>query len=293
MKALRSLLFVPIDSPRKLAKARTLQADAFILDLEDSIAMTRKMEARAALADQLASPESFAGKTFVRVNAISTKFFEGDLDVAVAPSVDGILLPKCEAEADVVRVDHEISRIESRRGMPHGTTKLLPILETARGVVRAYEIGCSSERVAALCFGPEDYCADMGINRTRAGAELAIPRMLVSQAAHAARKSAIDGVFTNFNDEEGLIEDTRRGKEMGYTGKALIHPNQILPVHRMFAPAEDEVAWAQEVIEAFEKATAKGAGLVVVRGKMVDEPVADQAREILRHRDIDANENNA
>jgi citrate lyase subunit beta/citryl-CoA lyase len=163
---------------------------------------------------------------------------------------------------------------------------LLPILETARGIVRAYEIGRSSERIMALLFGPEDYCADMGINRTRSGQEVAVPRMLVSQAAHAAHVAAMDGVFTDLHDEAGLIEDTRRGKEMGYIGKVLIHPSQILPVHQAFASAEEEVAWATEVIDSFEKAKAKGAALVVVRGKMVDEPIVGQARRILRQRNV-------
>jgi citrate lyase subunit beta/citryl-CoA lyase len=286
MDVLRSLLFVPADSPRKLAKARNLRPDGFVLDLEDAVAMDRKLEARAALAEELASLKSLEGKIFVRMNGIGTEFFEGDLGVAVEPVVDGILVPKCEDDRDLVRADNEITRIESEKGIVRGRTKLLPILETARGIVRAYEIGRSSERVMALLFGPEDYCADMGIDRTRSGKEVAVPRMLVSQAAHAAHVAAIDGVFTDLHDEAGLIEDTRRGKEMGYIGKVLIHPSQILPVHQAFASAEEEVAWATEVIDSFEKAKAKGAALVVVRGKMVDEPIVGQARRILRQRNV-------
>lgn len=289
MDVLRSLLFVPADSPRKIAKARTLRPDAFILDLEDGVAIDKKLEARATLTDELESLKGLACKIFVRVNSISTKFFEGDISIAVDPMVDGIFVPKCEDETDVSRVDNEITRTEAHKRMALGKTKLLPILETARGVVRAYEIGRSSERVVALSFGPEDYCADMGIRRTRSGAEISIPRMLVSQAAHAARIAALDGVFTDFHDEEGLVEDTRRGKEMGYIGKAVIHPSQILPVHRTFAPTEEDVAWAEEVIKAFGEAKEKGSGLVAVRGKMVDEPVVGQARRILRQRGADDN----
>jgi citrate lyase subunit beta / citryl-CoA lyase len=292
MEMLRSLLFVPADSPRKIAKAKTLQPDAFIFDLEDAVAMDRKLEARAALSHELASLKS-PNRIFVRVNGIRTKFFEEDLRAAVDPAVDGLFLPKCDDPEALVRVDNEITRIEGQKGVTRGKTKLLLILETALGVVRAYELGRASERVTVLNFGAEDYCADMGMQRTRAGEEVAIPRMLVSQAAHAARLTALDGVFTDFNDEAGLIEDTRRGQKMGYTGRALIHPNQILPVNRAFAPAEEEVSWATEVVRAFDDAKAKGSGLVVVRGKMVDEPVVVQARRILRQRDADGKERSA
>jgi citrate lyase subunit beta/citryl-CoA lyase len=291
MGVLRSLLFVPSDSPKKLAKARTFRPDAFILDLEDAVAIDRKSHARATLAYVLASPKSLEGGVFVRLNDISTEFFAGDLAVAVDPGVDGIVVPKCENKTEITRIENEITRMEIQKGMARGKTKLLPILETALGIVHAYEIGCSSERVSALIFGPEDYCADMGISRTRLGEEVAIPRMLVSQAAHAAGILAIDGVFTDFSDEAGLIDDTRRGKEMGYRGKALIHPSQILPVHRAFAPADEDVGWAVEVIETFEQAKSRGSGIVAVRGKMIDEPVVDRARRILQERNVDINEN--
>lgn len=282
MEILRSLLFVPADSPRKMAKAKTLQPDAFVYDLEDAVAPDKKLEARTALSGELLSLLDSTSKIYVRVNGARTELFEGDLRVAVDPVVDGILLPKCDDVAGIARVDNEITRIEGQKGLTRGKTKLLLILETALGVVCAYELGRASERVTVLNFGAEDYCADMGIKRTRSGEEVAVPRMLVSQAAHAARLAALDGVFTDFHDEAGLMEDTRRAIQMGYTGKALIHPSQILPVHRAFAPAEDDVAWATEVVRAFEDAKVKGSGLVVVRGKMVDEPVVVQARRILR-----------
>ena len=283
---LRSLLFVPVDSPRKIAKARTLMPDAFILDLEDSIAQDKKSEARVALRQHLANSARLSGYTFVRVNAINTSFFEDDLKAAVATTMDGIVLPKSQTATDLMHVDQEITRLESERAMPCKGTKLLPIIETAKGVVNAYEIAHSSGRVAALLFGPEDYCADMGIKRTRSGEEIAVARTLVSQAAHAAGVSAIDGVFTDFGDEEGLLADTRRAKAMGYNGKALIHPGQILPVHRIFAPADDELAWARGVTEALENANANGAGLAVFAGKMIDEAVICQARKILRQQDV-------
>jgi citrate lyase subunit beta/citryl-CoA lyase len=287
---LRSLLFVPADSPRKIEKAKSLRPDAFIFDLEDAVAVDKKAAAREGLARELRNLSNPAGKVFVRLNAIPTQFFAGDLRMAVDPAVDAILLPKCDDETEVALVDKEISRLEDQKNIAPGKIKLLPILETARGVVRAFEIACGSRRVMGLAFGAEDYAADMGMKRTPSGEEVSVPRLLVSQAAHAARAAAIDGVFTDFHDDAGLMADTRRAIAMGYTGKALIHPNQIEPVHRAFAPAEEDVAWAMEVVRTFEDAKAKGSGVVVVRGRMVDEPLVIQARWILQQRSVSAGE---
>jgi len=282
--ALRSLLFVPLDDPRKLAKVKTLRPDAFILDLEDSVSPDRKVAARTALTEYLGHNLNYESKIFVRVNSSSTTFFDADLHAAIALTLDGIVLPKCEDPEQLKRIEHRLTRLEAKTSITRGSIRLLPIVETARGIIHAYEIARSSERIVALLFGPEDYCADMGIKRTASGNELSMARMQLSQAAHAAQVAAIDGVFSDFGDTGGLIEDANRGKQMGYTGKTLIHPDQIQPVHRVFAPSEDELTWAQEVVQTFE--AANGSGVVVVRGRMVDEPVVRQARRILSRRDI-------
>jgi citrate lyase subunit beta/citryl-CoA lyase len=199
-----------------------------------------------------------------------------------------LLLPKCDDPVELVRTHGKMGLLESKKGIRSGKIEFLLILETALGVVRAYDLARACPRIVALNFGAEDYCADMGITRTPSGDEVAVPRLLVSQAAHAARLQAIDGVFTDFHDDAGLIADTRRAIQMGYTGKAAIHPNQIEPIHRAFAPTDDEVAWATEVVQAFEEARTRGSGVVTVRGKMVDEPVMLQARKILQQRDAGA-----
>jgi citrate lyase subunit beta/citryl-CoA lyase len=284
VELLRSLLFVPADSPRKVAKARTLRPDAFLFDLEDAVAIDMKQQARAWLEAELGNLTGSASKIIVRVNRIGSDFFDADLRTAVHPAVDGLLFPKCEDPAELGRVHARVGILESQKGIRNGKIEFLLILETALGVVRAYDLARACPRIIALNFGAEDYCADMGISRTAAGDEVAIPRLLVSQAAHAARIQAIDGVFTNFHDEAGLIADTRRAIQMGYTGKAAIHPSQIEPIHRAFAPSEDDVAWATEVVKAFDEAKARGTGVVAVRGKMVDEPVVLQARRILQQR---------
>jgi citrate lyase subunit beta/citryl-CoA lyase len=288
VELLRSLLFVPADSPRKLAKARTLHPDAFLFDLEDAVAPDKKQQARAWLEAELGSLAGSPTKLIVRVNRVGSEFFDADLRAAVHPAVDGLLIPKCDDPADLVKVHAKVGMLEGQKGIRNGKTEFLLILETALGVVRAYDLARACTRIVALNFGAEDYCADMGISRTPAGDEVDVPRMLVSQAAHAARLQAIDGVVTDFHDEAGLIADTRRAIQMGYTGKVAIHPNQIEPIHRAFAPSEQDVAWATEIVQAFEEARKSGSGVLAVRGKMVDEPVVQQARKILRQHEAGA-----
>ena len=271
-----------------MAKARTLRPDAFLYDLEDAVAPDKKQQARAWLEAELGSLAGSPSKIIVRVNRVRSEFFDADLRAAVHPAVDGLLLPKCDDPADLARVHAKVGMLESQKGIRNGKTEFLLILETALGVLRAYELARACPRIIALNFGAEDYCADMGISRTAAGEELAVPRAQVAQAAHAAGLHAIDGVYTDFHDDAGLFAETRRIIQMGYTGKTAIHPNQIEPIHRAFAPAEHEVAWATEVVNAFEEAKTRGSGVVAVRGKMVDEPVVLQARRILRQRDAGA-----
>ena len=284
MELFRSLLFVPADSPKKMEKSRSLGPDALIFDLEDAVSPDKKPEARTLLSAELKGRAEIGTRIFVRVNSVGGEFFLSDLSAAVHPVVDTIMLPKCGDPQEVASADREIAEAEKRNGMPPGKTKLVLILETSLGVVRAYELAVSSPRVIALNFGAEDYSADMGINRSQAVEQITFARAMVAQAAHAARVEAIDSVFTDFHDEAGLVEETRRVKLMGYTGKALIHPSQIEPVHRAFAPTGQEIAWATEVMEAFEAAKASHSGVIAVRGRMVDEPVVIQARRILQQR---------
>jgi len=282
MDLLRSLLFVPADSAKKIEKARTLRPDALVFDLEDAVSPGRKSEARTLLADELKRRARTGARIVVRVNSVGSEFFPGDLNVAVDPAVDAVMLPKCGDALETAQADRAISQVEGQKGIPLGKLKLVLILETALGVVRAYELARSSPRAIALNFGAEDYSADMGINRSQAVEQISFARSMVAQAAHAAGIDALDTVFTDFHDEVGLVEEVRQAKLMGYTGKALIHPSQIEPVHRAFAPTEPEVAWARAVMEAFEAAKISRSGVIAVRGRMVDEPVVIQARRILQ-----------
>jgi len=281
MDLLRTLLFVPADSPKKMAKARTVHPDGFIFDLEDAVAPSRKAEARALLLAELNTLQSTA-KLWVRINSFRSGLWKDDLGVAVHPKVSVISLPKCEDSDEIALIDQSITDREVALSIPRGQIRLHLILETALGVLRVQELARASERVSALSFGAQDYAAEMGVScLPNAPGEFVVPRSLVAMTAQAFRLQAIGGVFTNLEDVNGLIEDTGRGIREGFTGKTLIHPAQIETVHRAFRPSDQEAAWAREVVDAFEAAKAQGSGVLVVRGRMVDEPILLQAHRIL------------
>jgi citrate lyase subunit beta / citryl-CoA lyase len=279
MDVLQSFLFVPADSPRKMASARNLRPDALIYDLEDAVPVANKHEARHLLTGELNSFVNPRPKIFVRVNGFGSPFFGDDLRAVVRRGVAGIVLPKCHDASQIAQVHQELSRLENQIGMPEGSLKVVPILESAKGVSRGGELARSSSRIIAFFFGGEDFCADMGITRSKAGDEIGVARSLVALAAKSEHLEAIDGPFTDFHDRAGLFEETRRIKKMGFTGKALIHPDQIDTVHLAMAPSSEEIALAQEIVSVFESS---GRGVTVVRGKMIDEPVVAQARNLLK-----------
>jgi citrate lyase subunit beta/citryl-CoA lyase len=285
---LRSLLYVPADSPRKIAKARTVSPDGFIFDLEDAVAPDHKAEARTLLLHELDSRPPTATPVCVRINGPGVGMLSEDLAVAVHPAVSAITLPKCENPQEIESIARAITSLESQKSITNGKIKLILILESPLGVFRAQDLSRSTERVIALSFGAEDYSVNMGLWRTGLPDEFLVPKSLVAMAAHAARLHAIAGVFTDLNDEVGLFEDTRRARQMGFTAKTLIHPSQIGPVHRAFRPSDAEAQWAREIVAAFESAKEKGTGVLVVNGRMVDEPVLLQAGRILRSLDARA-----
>jgi citrate lyase subunit beta/citryl-CoA lyase len=274
---LTAMLFVPAGRPRMIEKARTLDADAVIVDLEDGTGAGEKLEARAALPAQLAGGWPDRPVLFVRVNGPSTDYFVDDMTTAVACTPYGICVPKCETAEDVKRAEYYVERAG---GGP--AIRLLPFVESALGVVNAYEIAGASERVVAIALGSEDLAADVGLRRTKAGAEIAYYRGAIATAARAAGVLAIDAVFIDFNDPEGLAADAASGRAAGFAGKQLIHPSQIAVTQRAFAPTAEELTRAERIVAAFEAAEREGTGVVVVDGQMIDRPVVLQARRLLR-----------
>jgi citrate lyase subunit beta / citryl-CoA lyase len=278
---LRTLLFVPGSRTEMLAKAPALPADAIVLDLEDSVALEAKAGARTGIHDAI-GPISEAGRqVWVRVNSTYSLLTKDDCRAVTCATLAGILLPKADS-ADIVRYADALLRdAEALNGLESGSLKIIAHIESATALLRAQEIARASERVIALAFGGEDYAADMRIERTPEGEELAFARCLMAVAARAAGVDAIDSVYPYLHDIDGLERDARFAKQSGYQGKLLIHPEQIEPVTRIFTPANVEIDEARRIVEAYRRASKDGIGAVQMNGAMIDAPVAKRAEQLL------------
>ena len=273
---LTSMLFVPAASAKMIEKARGLVAPAVILDLEDGVGPGEKVSAREGLAANIG--ESWPGRPllFVRVNSPGSEHFEADLAAVARLPVSGICIPKCDSAADVVHAERLLIYAGAAADF-----HLCPFIESARGIVHAAAIASATPRVVAVALGSEDLAADMGIRRTKGGAELAYWRGVVATAARAAGAIPIDGVFIDFSDPEGLEADAAVGRSMGFGGKQIIHPSQVAPVARAYAPTTEELDRASRIVAAFDEAEREGRGVVVVDGRMIDRPIVLQARRLL------------
>jgi citrate lyase subunit beta/citryl-CoA lyase len=224
---------------------------------------------------------AFGPQVILRVNAFDTGLAEADLGEAFGPGVAAACLPKAEMAEDVDRLAVLLGEHERERGLAAGSIGILLMIETALGVLNAYELSRSSTRVSALCLGGEDLARDLGAVRTGEGLEIAHARAQMVLAARAAGILAIDTIWTDLTDLNGLQSEARRARQLGYSGKLIIHPAQIEPVHQAFAPTKEEIAYACRVLEAFEAAEARGDGVIALDGQMIDAPVVARAREVL------------
>lgn len=281
MTPLRTLLFVPGNQERRIDKARSIPADALILDLEDSVPLAEKNSARAMVSSSIDGLALRKQEVFVRINALSTDHATADIKAIVIPRLSGICLPKSESADDILKADALIAEAERQADLTVGLVELLALVETPKGIINVYEIAGASPRVLGIAFGPEDYTLEMDVKRTKEGAEIYYPRVVIAVACHAAGVLAIDGVYTDIRDEEGLSQEARLARQMGFHGKLLIHPNQVDPVSQIFSPTEEEIAHALGVVEAFEAALTKGQASTSFEGKMIDSPVAERARKLL------------
>ena len=279
----RSLLFVPANRPRMLDHAVEAAADVIVLDLEDSVPAAEKAAARGELRAAIERLKG-AGKTVqVRVNHLDTGETREDLAAAIGPGLDSIAFPKAESAAQIRELDVIIRELELHGGVRPGTALLFPQIETARGVLRCEEIAGASTRIAGMAVGGEDYTRDLGVARTREGRELDYVRHVVTHVCIANGLLPLDTVFADFRDEAGLVTETELVQSMGLKGKYLIHPSQVEPVNRAFTPTDDEIQLARIRLAAYDEAVARGEGSVQVEGRMIDEPVAQRARDLLAY----------
>ena len=277
----RSMLYIPGDSPGMIQSAPVFGADSVLLDLEDAVAASEKDAARKMVRSFLRG-FGFGGLIVtVRINGADTEYFERDLMDIVPCAPDAIRLPKCCSPEDVVSADRRITKIEEENWIPAGSVPLHAMLETAIGIENAYGIAAASPRVTALTLGGQDLTADMGVQKTREGWELFYARGRVVLAARAAGISAFDTVWADINDPDGLLDESRRIVELGFTGKAAIHPSQIEVIHSAYRPEPKELTKSLRIVEAAKRARDEGKGVISVGGRMVDAPVVARAERLV------------
>jgi citrate lyase subunit beta/citryl-CoA lyase len=284
----RSFLFAPGNVARRVEKALTLEADAVIVDLEDSVAPSDKAATRKAVAEALSRPRR--GRGYVRVNAASTPYCYGDLVATVHKGVDGVVLPKVESAGELHAIDWLISNLERERGIAEGAIDLIPQIETAAGVQRIERIVQAKNlrsyqgpwRVRRVAFGAADYANDVGLSPTLEEAELAEARARIVMICRAAGlENPLDSPWFHLKELDAFHRALERSRRGGFQGRLCIHPDQIAPVNAAYLPTAEELAQAERIVAAFQEAEAKGAAAIQVDGQMVDYPIVHRARSLL------------
>jgi len=273
-----SRLYLPGNSPSMMLNAGIHQPNGIILDLEDSVAPSKKIEARLLVRNALLQVDFYGAERMVRINQLPKGL--DDLDEVIPHQVHLILIPKCENGSQVKQVEERIDRILKGVNQERQIF-LMPIVESCLGVENAFEIATASEQVVALAIGLEDYTADLGVKRTEGGEESLYARTRLVNACKAAGIQAIDSVYSDVGNMEGLKENVIRSKSLGFEGMGCIHPRQVPVIHKGFAPVEDEIATAERIMEAFNEAESKGLGVISMGTKMIDPPVVKRAQKTL------------
>ena len=277
----RSMLFVPGNNPGMIRDAHIYGSDSIMFDLEDSVSINEKDAARYLVYKALTSLKYGKKELVVRINALDTRLGIDDLEAIVRAQPHVIRLPKTETAQDVIDCEREIERIEREIGMPVGTTGMMAAIESAKGVLNAYDIARSSKRLIGIALGAEDYVTDLKTTRSPEGIELLFARSMIVNAARAAGIAALDTVYSDVNNEEGFIAEATLIKKLGFDGKSIINPRQIEPLHRVFTPTEKDIIKAKAIMEAIAEAELRGSGVASLNGKMIDKPVVERARYMI------------
>ncbi|MBI2847059.1 MAG: CoA ester lyase [Chloroflexi bacterium] len=281
MEPIRSLLFVPGNRPNMLERASTVPADVLVPDLEDSVPLTEKAAARDIVKKALPHLAQRGQMVCVRVNSLNSGLIQKDLEAVLGTHIYGISVGKIDSKEDIIKVEKLIAALEEEHLLPKGQTRLLPWLETAKGIVRAFEIASASPRILGISFGADDFTLNMGIVRTKEQTEILYPRSVVAVAARGANTLALDTPCVDFRDQEGLLRDSLLAKNLGFKGKWVIHPSQVETVNKVFSPSLEEIEYARRVVDAFETAKAKGSGAISLDSRMIDIPSAERAKRLL------------
>lgn len=277
----RSMMFVPGNNPGMIRDAHIYGSDCIMFDLEDSVSINEKDAARFLVYKALTSLKYGKKELVVRINDLGSGLGVTDLEAMVRAQPDVIRLPKTETAQDVTDCEAEIARIEREIGLPEGKTKMMAAIESAKGVLNAYDIARSSSRLIGIALGAEDYVTDLRTTRSPEGIELLFARSMIVNAARAAGIAALDTVYSDVNNEEGFIAEATLIKKLGFDGKSIINPRQIEPLHRVFTPTEKDIIKARAIMEAIAEAELRGSGVASLNGKMIDKPVVERARYMI------------
>lgn len=280
MRSRRALLYMPGDDWKKITKALTVGVDSVCMDMEDGTAANRKAEARQTIARALQELDFGASERLARINGVGTRLEADDLAAVLPHRPDGIVLPKAETPEQVAWVSEKIEAAELKHGWPVNSIRMILVVESARGILNLKELA-AHPRLDALIFGAEDFSASVGATRTPEALEVLYARSALVTAAAAYGLQAIDLVTVDFRNIDQARRDALFGAQLGYTGKQVIHPAQVEPVQSAFTPDDEAIAYAQRVVETFEKNQAKGAGAYDLDGKMIDLPLLKSAQNVL------------
>ncbi|MEO2265546.1 MAG: CoA ester lyase [Nitrosopumilus sp.] len=275
----RSLIFVPGNNPRFLEKAKKIQADIVCFDLEDSVPDNEKTNARKLIKSALKSRKLYTSSIFVRTNSPTSGKIPSDLQEVIQKGIDGIVIPKVNNIVELKKIEKILSKLEKAKNLK--PLQIIPSIESAEGVVNTYSIASFGKRISAVVFGVFDLLNDLGVEYTKESEGAKYSRTKIPVDGHAAGVAVIDAIWQDLKDVKGLEKDCKIGKSLGYTGKSIIHPDQISIVHKLFHPNKNEILWAEKVCKIYLKSTKNGTGATTVDGKMIDEVHFKQAKALL------------
>jgi len=281
MHSRRALLYMPGDDRRKIEKATTLGVDSICMDMEDGVALNKKADARAVIAQAMKELDFGTSERCIRINSIGSGMEKYDLAAALTANPDTIVVPKIETAEQVKWVSDHIETHELASHKNIGTVRLLVGVETAKGILNLKEIAEADKRLEAIIFGGEDYAASVGAVRTKAATELLYARQATVTACAANDLQAIDIVFIDFKDPDGLRVEAEQGSGFGFSGKQIIHPNQVAVVQEAFTPSDSAIDYAKRIVESFESSQKEGKGAYALDGKMIDMPLLKNAQKVL------------
>ena len=284
MDLIRSWMFVPGHRQRMIDKAFGLNADAIMLDIEDGVAPNEKDAARKNIAESLGREKTPGSPArYVRINAIGHARMDADLEAVIRPGLEGLVCPKVDTPDEVRKIDAILNDQEPKNNLKKGSVKLLIAIESPRGLLNAPAIAASSPRVAGLLFGAEDFGREIGLPTVREGEarDLIYARSAIVIAAASSHVQAVDGVWVDLNDTQGLSGFARQSRQLGFSGMSCIHPAQVDAINTTFSPTAEEIDYCQKVLQAFEEANARGDGSIAFGGQLIDRPIVERARRTI------------